>query len=384
MTRTLQTLFLAFSLLLSAPAMAQDFSVTSDMQRCTTQADCALISNDCAKPCGFVSVNKGAIPALQKAFSLTCDKRLDQVLPCAPSTLECVQGLCVVAAIQTTAPVAPAPAPAPASASAAPAPTTAPAPVAAPVAPTAPTAPTVPAADYKAGAYNVSEPATESKVKGDYSRVNDRDGKFSAYNLPQGEVKQKEVGTIVDRIYVPADAPVSGGKYVPVTQAPKAPAVPAPAPAPVAVPTQMPVAAPAVPATPVAPAPVMQPAAPAPLSNVPSMTPTRESAVVSGQAAPIAQPQPVYPAPSAPVAEPTPIYPAPEAQAAPQPPAPDAIPSEFTRAMNTPEGGAVYPVDANLTPEPEAPSKALEPQMPATTKSFTVKTEKKNSSWNLN
>ncbi len=370
MTRTVQTLSFAFALLLSMPALAQDFSVTPDMQRCTTQADCALISNDCAKPCGFVSVNKGAIPALQKAFSLTCDKPLDQVLPCAPSTLECVQGLCVVAAMQTTAPVAP---------------TTAPAPVATPVAPTAPSAPAAPAADYKAGAYNVSEPATESKVKGDYSHVDDRNGKFSAYNLPQGEVKQKEVGTIVDRIYVPADAPVSGGKYVPVTQMPKAPAVPAPAPAPVA--------APAVPATPVAPAPVMQPAAPtpaaqptapAPLSNVPTMTPTRENNMVSGQVGVPSAPQPIYPAPSAPVAAPTPIYPAPEAQAAPQPTAPDAVPSEFTRAMNTPEGGAVYPVDAKLTPEPVAPSVALEPQMPSTAKSFTVKTEKKNDSWNLN
>ncbi len=135
--------------------------------------------------------------------------------------------------------------------------------------------------------------------------VNDKKDGFSAYNLPQGDVKQKVVGQIFDRIYVPADAPVTGEQYSPIENTYK-PAQPTPPPAAPVAPTQ-PVVAPTQPQTltyptnpvvpePAATAPVQAPEAqptptpvqptapvqtmeeqapPKPLANVPTMTPTR-------------------------------------------------------------------------------------------------------------
>ncbi len=93
---------------------------------------------------------------------------------------------------------------------------------------------------YEAGAYPVPEQATPSKVQGDYSNVNDKKGDFSAYNLPEGAVKQQTMGKIIDRIYVPPGAPVSGGIYTSVDQAPAQPQ-----PAPQAAPAPQPAAVPA-------------------------------------------------------------------------------------------------------------------------------------------
>ncbi len=368
--------FLPLSLIVAcvgvvAPAaMAQEFSVTKDMQRCTTADDCGLITNDCAKPCGFIPVNKSATAALSKAFGMTCKQPLENVLPCEPSSMECVQGLCVKTSAMeqsvypkdATQPVEPAPAPAVSS--------TAPA---TPVAPTAPEmpAPSAPTTEYQPGAYNVSEPATPSKVQGDYSRVNDRDGKFTAYDLPQTDVKQKDVGQIVDRIYVPADAPVQGGKYVPVTPTTSpapvaAPAVPvvAPAPAPA-------VAPPVVPAAPTKAQPMDT--MPKPMSDVPVMTPTKPGQMPAGLA-PVEPQAPVAPTAPAPAATPS-----------------AEIPSEFNRAMVKPEGGVQGPVDAKLTPmeqekvEAVVESTAAAPEVKLDDKkSFTIKTDKKPNQWKTN
>lgn len=104
----------------------------------------------------------------------------------------------------------------------------------APVLAAEPTSGTYVPQTYEAGAYPVPEQATQSKVQGDYSNVNDKKGDFSAYNLPEAAVKQQTMGQIVDRIYVPPGSPVSGGIYTPINQPQQQPqAVPAPAPAPV-------------------------------------------------------------------------------------------------------------------------------------------------------
>lgn len=345
------------------PALAEDFSVTADMQRCTSDSDCGLISNNCAQDCGFVAVNTSAVPALQKAFTITCNKPMSAGA-CASAKVSCVSGLCTA---KTDAAVK-----APAT----------------PVAPTAPAAPAAPAVDYKAGAYNVSEPATPNQVKGDYTAVNDKKGDFSAYNLPQGEVKQKTVGTIVDKIYVPADAPVKGDKYVPVTTAapaamnaaPKAPE-PAPVAAP-AVPAPAPVAQPAAPAAPLAATPPVMPAPPAatapvpappaaPMADMPAMTPSKPNQMPPG----LAPVEPIAPS-SAKAVE--------EKVEAPMPTTPDAMADTLEESkkllsdMPAPETevttSAQVPVPAVPAPATAQPAK----------KSFSVKTDKKENDWNMN
>lgn len=413
MKKILLTLSILATCAYVAPAAAEDFSVTADMQRCTTNEDCGLISNDCSQNCGFVGVNKAAIAPLQKAFSITCAKNMETA-PCpsaSPMSASCVTGQCV--ASMTQKPVAATP------------PVSAPAPVAN-------------VQDYKAGAYNVSEPADENKVKGDYTNVEDRDGKFSAYNLPQDEVKQKNVGQIIDKIYVPADAPVTGEQYVPVapskTVAPTPPVVQKPVAAPVAAPAPtvtapvekpvteapkqaLPAVAPAPTPTITAPtAPVektIEPSAEAkPLANVPTMTPSKPNQLPPGLA-PVA-PTPAV-APIAPKAPEAPVSAAPTTDAAkdavkdavkkeaeeqlPIPTTPDAMPDkgaaatpqptppEFIRAMEPKAGGQILPVDAALTPMmQEAKTKQVQaastPAKPVLPKSFSTKKDTKQNEWN--
>ncbi len=381
---------LAISAAFSPVLAAEDFSITSDMQRCTSDSDCGLISNDCSKDCGFVAVNSSAVAALQKAFSITCSKPMGAA-SCGATKAACVSGLC-------TAKMANADAMAKPQAEAT------------PTAPTEPTAPT-PQADYKAGAYNVSEPATPNQVKGDYKDVNDKKGDFSAYNLPQGEVKQKTVGTIVDKIYVPADAPVKGGLYVPVTEAgaaaapaaPVAPTAPMPsaaAPVPAPAPAAAPVATPAAPVVPPSPAPVapqsrvMPAPAPVPMANRPSMTPSKPNQMPPG----LAPVEPIVPSAAKAMEEKS------DTGNYPMPTTPDAMvdkseqgvvetakpfESEYKPSMDETisDKKAISGVsDAPMT-EYSAKVKAdMEPvpTAPTVKKSFSIKTNKKENEWNMN
>ena len=261
----------------AAPALASDVMVASTMQRCTTNEECALVTNSCKDNCGFVPVNRGNLTAIETLYQTRCGKPMASNPTCnmnPPISAACINARCTIDYAYAN---------------------------------------NAGAKDYQAGAYPVPEAAVPSKVPaGSYANVNDRDGKFTAYNLPQGEVKQDSVGTITTKVYVPPSAPVSGGNYVPITGAAPAAAVPAPAPA--VAPTPPPVAVPpqAVPtsqthATP----PVTTSGAPVMTPSVPNQLPP----AAVPPSAPVATPQAYVPAPTEPTI-PAPGLPAPSATVA--------------------------------------------------------------------
>jgi hypothetical protein len=291
-TLSLMTLLVAgFAL----PAAASELMVAATMQRCTTNEDCTLVTNSCKDNCGFVPVNKINMPVLQNQYQTRCGKPMEANPSCnmnPPISAACVNARCTIGyAYQNNAS----------------------------------------AADYQSGAYAVPEAPTTNKVQGDYSKINDRHG-FTAYDLPQNEVKENTVGTINSTVYVPPSAPVSGGNYVPVTGA--APSVP-----PAAVPTNTSYATPTdvVPAAPVptpppvpvypAPEAYAAPAAPATPELVPPVAPTYNAVPAMTPSLPN-QPIPTAPeAAAAPAVPATPYqYVAPETVVtAPQPPAPTPV-----------------------------------------------------------
>lgn len=297
MTLSLLTLLVAgFAL----PANAGELMVAATMQRCTTNEECMLVTNSCKDNCGFVPVNKSNMLVLQNQYQTRCGKPMEANPTCnmnPPISAACVNARCTIGyAYQNNAS----------------------------------------AGDYQSGAYAVPEAPEANKVKGDYSKINDRRG-FTAYDLPQNEVKENTVGTLNSTVYVPPAAPVSGGSYVPVTgSAPVAPAVP-----PAAVPTNNSYATPmdVVPAAPV-PTPPPAPVYPAPTAAAPAVPATPELvppvAPTSYNAVPPMTPslpnQQIPTAPEAAVAAPavpaTPYqYVAPETVVtAPQPPAPMPVP----------------------------------------------------------
>lgn len=271
------------------PAIASDVMVASTMQRCTTNEECALVTNSCKDNCGFVPVNRGNMTAIETLYQTRCGKAMSANPTCnmnPPISAACINARCTIDYAYAN---------------------------------------NAGAKDYQAGAYPVPEAPVQSKVPaGDYAGVNDRDGKFTAYDLPQNEVKQDSVGTITTKVYVPPSAPVSGGNYVPVTgMVPSAPAAPQTAP------TQNPAV---IPATPYA-APTPPPAAPVPPQAVPT-TQTHATPPVTTSAVPVmvpSKPNQLPPEiapvpPSAPVATPQAYVPAPTQPTVPAPglPAPSA------------------------------------------------------------
>lgn len=222
------------ALALSAPVYANDLMVASAMQRCTTNEDCALITNSCSDNCAFVPVNKQNLGVLHGTYQQRCGKVVDQNPQCnmnPPIGAACINARCTIDYAYANH---------------------------------------AGAKDYQSGAYPVPEGAVPSKVPASAAPANDRNG-FTAYQLQQqGQVRENSLGTI----YVPANAPVSGGSYVPVPPtagvAPYNPTqgsyatpttvkpvpTPAPAPAPVAKPAPAP-----TPAVAPAPAPAQTPAA---------------------------------------------------------------------------------------------------------------------------
>lgn len=228
-------------------AQSADLMVAATMQRCTATEECTLVSNNCTDNCGFIPVNKSSLPVLEQNYQARCNKPSSANPPCTmtpPMAAACINGRCTIdyAYINNGD-----------------------------------------KNDYKSGAFGVPPAAVPSQVKGDYSRVNDRKGGFSAYDLPQKDVREGTIGEIHTTVYTPPSAPVSGGNYVPVGNAPQraAPVQPqATAVTKVIEPSLI-----VTPAAPQAPAPVLAPvpavnanpapAAVPPLSNVPAMTPSR-------------------------------------------------------------------------------------------------------------
>ncbi len=284
---TLSLLALITAMPMAAQAATSDMMVAATMQRCTTNEECALVSNSCRDNCGFVPVNKSNLPTLDTLYQSRCGKTMAANPTCTvnpPMNAACANSRCTIdTAYKQVASVG----------------------------------------DYKSGAYPAPEAPVPSKVQ-----ANVQDSKsLTAYQLPQTDVKQNTVGTIPTKVYVPTSAPVSGGNYIPVgqLQAPLKAVEPAIALAPSHIPPQAvpsnqthatppelvppvapraqapalpPVSAPAVPATPQQLLPV------AATPTVPTMTPSIEpSATVAS--APTAQtyvaPAPAIPQAAAPI-----------------------------------------------------------------------------------
>ncbi len=237
------------ALMAAMPAVAQaatnDMMVAATMQRCTTNEECALVSNSCQDNCGFVPVNKSNLPTLDTLYQSRCGKPMAANPTCnvnPPMNAACVNSRCTIdTAYKQVAS----------------------------------------AGDYKSGAYPVPEAPVPSKVQ-----ANVADSKsLTAYQLPQTDVKQNTVGTITTKVYVPQSAPVSGGNYVPVGQAPVAAATPVPATAPAVPPQAIPTQASH--ATPPELVPPVAPRAPAQLPPVAAI-PAPAVPATPGQLPPVA------------------------------------------------------------------------------------------------
>ncbi len=252
---TLSLLALIAAMPAIANAATNDMMVAATMQRCTTNEECALVSNSCQDNCGFVPVNKLNLPTLDSLYQSRCGKPMAANPTCnvnPPMNAACVNSRCTIdTAYKQVAS----------------------------------------AGDYKSGAYPVPEAAVPSKVQ-----ANVQDSKaLTAYQLPQGDVKQNTVGTITTKVYVPPSAPVSGGNYVPVGQAPEAAATPAPA-APAVAPAIPPQAIPsqATHATPPELVPPVAPRSPAQLPPVAAI-PALAVPATPGQLPPVAATRTVPP-----------------------------------------------------------------------------------------
>ncbi len=335
---------LAVGVPLSPVQAASDLMVAAAMQRCSTNEECALVTQSCNDNCGFVPINKANMPALEGQYQQRCGKAMNANPVCnvnPPLKAACINARCTIDYGSTN---------------------------------------NASAGDYTPGAYPITEQPVPSQVQGDYSHVDDRRDGFTAYSLPQNAVRQNTVGTITTRVYVPPSAPVSGGNYVPVAPAAAPAPVPAaqqsPAPA-VVPPAAMPTAqsnatppqafpAPAVPATPATTAP----AAGAPYEYVPEHTPPASAPAPSAAQSPRVIPS--YGATGVPQAPPgsTPIPPSdlkPKPELVPPPgatvPANPEDPGAPPQA--TQEGADLMPVptpDGNLAliqkPAPVVPAPA--------------------------
>lgn len=300
-------------LMSALPVSANDLMVASAMQRCTSNEECALVTNSCSDNCGFVPVNKLNLATLQQTYQQRCGKAMEANPQCninPPISAACINSRCTIDyAYKNNAD----------------------------------------AKDYKAGAYPVPEAAVADKIPASAAPADDRHG-FTAYGLPKQEVRQDSIGEIVTKVYVPAQAPVSGGNYVPVGNV--APAVaPAPAPkaaAPVAAPVTKPQPAPAAAMPAVAP----QAQAPVPATNV--YIPENRAA-----ATPAAPPEsglaPYAPTPDS-YATPTTIVPAPAATAplATEPYATPRDPSQKPADTTAPAPAPLSAAPAPMTSEQSA------------------------------
>jgi hypothetical protein len=298
-----------FSLsLLPQAAAASDLMVPTATQRCETNADCTLVTNSCSDNCAFAPINKQNVPTLNAAYEQRCGKTVEANIPCTmnpPMSAACINSRCTIDAAYKEG---------------------------------------ASAQDYQSGAFPVPEQAVPSKVPATVAPTDDRQG-YTAYQIPNQEaVREGSLGQI--KIYVPSDAPVSGGNYVPVASAiptpVAAPAKAAPAPAPKAVEPQQKVPA---------PTPAPQAPTPAPVAEKPAVpTPS-----------PVTVPQEIVDAPPMP----TPLTPAEATNAATQPvpaptvkpvPAPAPVPTATTTPSTAATSANPIPSSANpALPEPRVP-----------------------------
>jgi len=281
------SIFMVFMVGTALPAFANDVMVASAMQRCTTNQECQLVSNSCNDNCAFVPINTGNLAAVQSMYQSRCGKAMTANPQCTtnpPMAPACINARCTI---------------------------------------DYPYANHAGPKDYQSGAYPVPQKAEPSKVQGDYTGVNDKTGKFSAYNLPQGAVKQDTMGQLTTTIYVPPSAPVSGANYIPVV-----PPAAVPAPRANATPPVVTQGAPVYPAQ----QPVQQQPQPAPVA-----------APQSGQVYVPAPTQPTVPAPGLP--------PAPQAQT---PRSPGPAPVAAVGAPGVPQAppGATPIPPSDLKPAP--------------------------------
>ncbi len=281
-----------------AQAQAADLFVNTT-QPCSSTQECTLISNSCADNCAFVPVNAGNLPALSSQYQARCGKAMNEGAQCQmnpPVKAACINSRCTIDYS---------------------------------------TLGNADAKDYKAGAYPDAENAVPDKVTGDYSKVNDRDGKFTAYDLPADLVRQNSVGQLVTTVApasgTAAPVPTAAAHGVQVPNAPNAPTAaastqttPPPALAPYYAPT-----APTTPAAPQTPSQVQGSLS----TPVPRAVPAVPSAGVSG----------AIPAPQTATTTAAVTYPVPEqvtpAAAAPMPMAGELAnisPAAGDTAPNTP------------------------------------------------
>jgi hypothetical protein len=164
------------------PAMSADLMVPAAMQRCTADTDCTMISNSCDNSCADMPVNKANLPAIDNLRTQRCgaptEKANEACTTNPPLESSCINNRCTIGYAYKA---------------------------------------NGDAKDYQSGAYPVPETAVPSQATGDYNSVNDKDGSFSAYDLPTDVVRQNALGQY----------------NFPAPTAP-APAAPAPAPAPAA------------------------------------------------------------------------------------------------------------------------------------------------------
>ncbi|MCB1530572.1 MAG: hypothetical protein H6853_05765 [Rhodospirillales bacterium] len=127
-------------------AQAQDLLVPAAMQRCTADADCTLFPASCGDPCTRTPVNKNNMDLLERLKSNRCGEKSAQCQNPEDFETACLGGRCTA----------------------------------------------VPA--YKPGAYPAAESPVPYQSDNDYTDVNDRDGNFSAYNMPADVIHQNVMG----------------------------------------------------------------------------------------------------------------------------------------------------------------------------------------------
>jgi len=133
-------------------AYADDIRVSAIMQRCNAPSECVLVTAECANPCANVPVNETYIPVLGRAYQNRCGAVLNQNMAQCTNNGDieatCVHGRCTIEK----------------------------------------------AVAQHASAPYVSSADNMSTSMQDYSTIDDTDGNFTAYDLPQDVVRENAVG----------------------------------------------------------------------------------------------------------------------------------------------------------------------------------------------
>lgn len=189
---------LIFSLALAPafPAMATDIMIPATMQRCAADADCTMVSNSCEDSCADLPVNKANVSSIDSLRTQRCGAaKPAEGVACntnPPLESSCINNRCTIGYAYKNH---------------------------------------GDAQDYQSGAYPVPEKAVPApQGTADYSGVDDRDGSFSAYDLPNDIVRQNALGQYN---FPAATAPTPSAAPAPTNApAPAAPAQQQPVPGP--------------------------------------------------------------------------------------------------------------------------------------------------------